>query len=283
MTQITEPQSTRSDWTSSDEQQILNSIERWVEREVRPIARRHDHADEYPLALVEQMKELGLFGATISQDYGGLGLSAGTYSKIVAVIAEAWMAPTGIFNSHLIMAACVERFGTPAQKEYYLPLFARGELRGGIGLTEPNAGTDLQSIRTRAVRDGDDYVINGSKTWISNGLYGSCFALLTKTNPAAEPAHKGMSMFLVERGEGFDVGQKLGKMGYKAIDSAELIFDNYRVSKDKLIGGEEGGGFCACRQRFGTWADQCRRAWSGHRASFTEGFITLFARTAHLR
>ena len=243
MNQVTESTPTASEWTAADEAQILNTIERWVEREVRPIAREHDHADEYPVALVEQMKELGLFGATISQDYGGLGLTAGTYSKIVALIAEAWMAPTGIFNSHLIMASCVERFGTPVQKAHFLPLFARGELRGGLGLTEPNAGTDLQSIRTRAVRDGDDYVINGSKTWISNGVHGSCFALLTKTDPAAEPAHTGMSMFLVERGPGFQVGQKLGKLGYKAIDSAELIFDDYRVSKDNLIGGEEGSGF----------------------------------------
>ena len=124
------------------------------------------------------MKELGLFGATISVEYGGLGLSARAYARIVTMVSEAWMAPTGIFNSHLIMAACVERFGTEAQKASYLPRFAQsGELRGGLALTEPNAGTDLQAIRTTATRDGDDYVINGTKTWISNGIYGSCFAL----------------------------------------------------------------------------------------------------------
>ncbi len=157
-------------------------IDRWVEKEVRPIARRFDQADEYPHDLVEQMKELGLFGATIGQEWGGLGLSASAYARIVTRISQAWMAPTGIFNSHLIMAACVERNGTEEQKRTWLPRFATGELRGGIGLTEPNAGTDLQAIRTLARRDGDHYVLDGTKTWITNGVYGTCFAVLTKTN-----------------------------------------------------------------------------------------------------
>src|ERR1700754_1634379 len=156
---------------NDEDSEILDAIERWVEKEVRPIARRFDHADEYPAALVEQMKELGLFGATISREYGGLGLSASTYARLVTLIASAWMAPTGIFNSHLIMAACVERFGTDEQKKQFLPRFATGELRGGLGLTEPNAGTDLQAIRSRATRNGDVYSINGTKTWITNGVY----------------------------------------------------------------------------------------------------------------
>ena len=223
--------------------QMLDAIDRWVEKEVRPIVKQYDHADEYPEDLVEQMKELGLFGATIGTEFGGLGLSASVYAKIVSRICEVWMAPTGIFNSHLIMASCVERHGTQAQKEKYLPRFATGELRGGIGLTEPNAGTDLQRIRTRAVRDGDDYVINGTKTWISNGIKGNCLAVLTKTDPETDPPHKGMSMFLCEKGEGFSVGKKLKKLGYKALDSAELIFEDFRVSKEQLIGEEEGHGF----------------------------------------
>ena len=140
-----------SSWNTEDERAILDSIDVWVEKEVRPIAKRFDHADEYPHDLVEQMKALGLFGATISQSYGGLGLSAGTYAKIVIRVASAWMAPTGIFNSHLIMATAIERFGTEKQKNDYLPRMARGEFRGGIGLTEPNAGTDLQAIRTQAL------------------------------------------------------------------------------------------------------------------------------------
>jgi alkylation response protein AidB-like acyl-CoA dehydrogenase len=229
--------------TADEEAAMLEAIDRWVEGEVRPIAREYDQADKYPAELVEQMKELGLFGATISPEYGGLGLNASLYARIVARICEAWMAPTGIFNSHLIMAACVERFGTDEQKANFLPRFATGELRGGIGLTEPNAGTDLQSIRTVARRDGDHYVINGTKTWITNGIEGTCFAVLVKTDPDAEPRHKGMSMFLLEKGDGFVVGKKLKKLGYKSIDSAELVFDNFRVPADRLIGGVEGRGF----------------------------------------
>ena len=225
------------------EAQILDTIDRWVEKDVRPIALHFDQADEYPLELVEQMKELGLFGATISQEYGGLGLSATTYARIVSRICEVWMAPSGIFNSHLIMASCVQRAGTEAQKARFLPRFATGELRGGIGLTEPDAGTDLQSIRMLAQRDGDDYVLNGTKTWISNGIKGNCLAVLTKTDPQASPRHRGMSLFLCEKGEGFTVGKKLKKLGYRAIDSAELIFQDFRVSADNLIGGEEGKGF----------------------------------------
>jgi alkylation response protein AidB-like acyl-CoA dehydrogenase len=229
--------------TPDDEAQLLETIERWVEKEVRPIANRFDLADEYPHDLVEQMKELGLFGATIAPEYGGLGLSASGYAHIVTAIAKVWMAPSGIFNSHLIMAQCVERNGTNAQKEYWLPKFASGEIRGGIGLTEPDAGTDLQGIRMVAKREGDNYVLNGTKTWISNGIYGSCFAVITKTNPAAEPRHKGMTMFLCEKGAGFTVGRKLRKMGYRSIDSAELVFDNFSVPADRLIGGVEGRGF----------------------------------------
>jgi alkylation response protein AidB-like acyl-CoA dehydrogenase len=230
-------------FSSDDEEQILDAIRKWLDRDVRDKVLALEHADEYPHEMVEQMKELGLFGATISQEYGGLGLPASTYARIVSTIAEVWMSLTGIFNSHLIMSAAVERFGTEEQKRAYLPRFATGELRGGLALTEPNAGTDLQAIRTRAVRDGDHYVINGTKTWISNGIEGSCFALLTKTDPEAQPRHAGMSLFLAEKGEGFTVSRKLEKLGYKGIDSAELIFDDYRIPADRLIGGAEGRGF----------------------------------------
>ncbi len=228
---------------TDEDLQILDSIDRWVEGEVKPIARQFDQADEYPFELVEQMKALGLFGATIDPEYGGLGLSASVYARIVARIAEAWMAPTGIFNSHLIMAAAVQRHGTEAQKQKWLPRFATGELRGGIVITEPNAGTDLQGIRTVARRDDHHYVLDGTKTWITNGVHGSCFAILTKTDPQATPAHKGMSLFLVEKGEGFSIGKKLKKLGYRAIDSAELVFESCRVPADQLIGEQEGRGF----------------------------------------
>ncbi|TRW18032.1 acyl-CoA dehydrogenase family protein [Glacieibacterium frigidum] len=227
----------------AEETALLDSIQKWVDREVRPVVMHHDHNDIWPAELVDQMAEMGLFGATIGSEYGGLGLPATTYAKIVSQIASYWMAITGIFNSHLIMAVAVERFGTPEQKAEWLPKFATGEIRGGLALTEPNAGTDLQAIRTTAVRDGDDYVINGTKTWISNGLNGSCFALLVKTDPKAEPRYKGMSLFIAPKGPGFTTGKKFEKLGYKGIDSAELIFDNYRIPAANLIGGVEGQGF----------------------------------------
>ncbi|HYB57920.1 MAG TPA: acyl-CoA dehydrogenase family protein [Alphaproteobacteria bacterium] len=225
-----------------EEEAILASIERFLEREVKPHVHKLEHDDVYPAGIVERMRELGLFGATIGADYGGLGLKTTVYAGIVERISRVWMSLSGIFNSHLIMSAAVERFGTEAQKRAFLPRFASGELRGGLALTEPDCGTDLQAIRTVAKRAGDHYVVNGTKTWISNGIHGHCFALLVKTDPAAEPRHKGMSLFLAEKGAGFTVGRKLEKLGYKGIDSAELIFQDYRVPADRLIGGVEGLG-----------------------------------------
>ncbi len=228
---------------TDDSRAMLDSIEKWAEKSLRPVARKYDHADEYPDEIVAQMRDMGLFGATIRAEYGGLGLSAAIYARIVSLISSVWMAPVGIFNSHLIMAACVQSFGTEEQKRCWLPRFASGELRGGIGLTEPNAGTDLQSIRTLARRDGDHYVLNGTKTWITNGVYGSVFGVLVKTDPAATPRHKGMSLFICEKGAGFAHSRKIKKMGYKSIDSAELVFDNFRVPAANLVGGVEGLGF----------------------------------------
>ena len=225
-----------------DQQQFVDAVETWVEKELRPVARKYDLADEYPHEVVEQMKELGLFGATIGEEYGGLGLSAWTYAQIVIKVASAWMAPSGIFNSHLIVASAIERNGTDEQKQRYLPRMATGELRGSIGLTEPNAGSDLQAIRTTARLDGDDYVVNGSKMWITNSMYGHFTLLLVKTDPDAQPRHKGMSLLIAEKGPGYNVN-KLKKMGYRSIDTCEINFDNYRVSKDNLLGGVEGKGF----------------------------------------
>jgi alkylation response protein AidB-like acyl-CoA dehydrogenase len=230
-------------FSAEDEQLILDSIRSWLDREVKDKVMALEAADEYPHEMVEQMKELGLFGAMISAEYGGLALPASTYAKIVTTISEVWMSLTGIFNSHLIMCAAVERFGTEEQKRTFLPRFATGEIRGGLALTEPGCGTDLQAIRMTAVRKDDSYIINGTKTWISNGIEGSCFALLVKTDPTAEPRHSGMSLFLAEKGEGFTVSKKLKKIGYKGIDSAELVFDDYVVPADRLIGGQEGSGF----------------------------------------
>ena len=222
--------------------QILAAVDRWLEREVAPHAAKLEHEDVWPAAMVEGMKKLGLFGATISPEHGGLGLSAGVYSLIVSRISEVWMSLTGIFNSHLMMALLVEKYGSSFLKGKYLPRFATGEIRGGLALTEPNAGTDLQAIRLRARREGDSYVLNGTKTWISNGIQGSCFAVLAKTDPDAQPRHKGMAMLLCEKGPGFGASRKLEKLGYKGIDSAELVFQDYRVPAANLI-GEDGRGF----------------------------------------
>ena len=227
---------------SDEARQILAAIDRWLEREVAPHVAKLEREDTWPAQMVEQMRTLGLFGATISPQYGGLGLSAQLYAQIVTRISAVWMSLTGIFNSHLMMALLVEKHGSSFLKEKYLPKFATGELRGGLALTEPNAGTDLQAIRTRAKREGTVYILNGTKTWISNGIQGSCFAVLAKTDPEAQPRHSGMTMFLCEKGPGFTAGRKLEKLGYKGIDSAELLFQDYRLPAGNII-GEEGRGF----------------------------------------
>ena len=225
-----------------DEALILDSIDRFLDRDVRPFAHDLEAADAYPEEIVATMRELGLFGATIAPAYGGLGLAVTTYAKIVERISAAWMSVTGIFNAHLIMAAAVERFGTTEQKERFLPRFATGEIYGGIALTEPDCGTDLQAIRTRARRDGAHYIVDGTKTWITNAIHGHILAVLVKTDPDTEPRHKGMSLLLIEKGAGVTVGRKLEKLGYRGIDTGELAFTDCRVPADNLIGGTEGKG-----------------------------------------
>ena len=227
--------------TDEQEALILDSIERFIARDIKPVAHELEAADAYPSEIVEKMKELGLFGATVAPEYGGLGLGAVTYARIVERVSAAWMSVAGIFNAHLIMAAVVERFGTDGQKQRYLPRFASGELRGAVALTEPDCGTDLQAITTRAVRDGDDYVINGAKMWITNSIYGHIIAVLVKTDPGTDPPHKGMSLLLPAKGAGISVS-KLGKLGYRGIDTGSLVFEDCRVPADNLIGGEEGRG-----------------------------------------
>ena len=223
---------------------ILDSIERMLDQHVKPHVHRLEHDDEWPADIVARMAEIGLFGAIIVPEYGGLGLSASVYSQIVERVARVWMSLSGIFNSHLIMASAVQRFGTEEQKLRFLPKFASGEMRGALALTEPDCGTDLQAIRTTAVKQADgSYVINGNKTWITNALNGHAMAVLVKTDPTAQPRHKGMSLFLAEKGPGLTVPRKLPKLGYKGIDTAEVNFEDYRIGADCLIGGVEGRGF----------------------------------------
>ena len=228
--------------TLDNDQLILDSLDRFLETEVRPYVHKFDHDDIYPEEIVEKMKEMGLFGCIIDPEYGGLGLSTRTYAQIITRIARVWMSVSGIINSHLILAMLVQRNGTPEQKRKYLPKFATGEWRGGIGLTEPDCGTDLQAIRTTAKRVGDEYIVNGNKTWITNSKYGNTLALLVKTDPTAQPRHKGMSLLLVQKGPGFEVSRQLEKLGYKGIDTCELSFNDCHVPADALIGGVEGKG-----------------------------------------
>ena len=220
---------------------ILDRIDRFLEHDVQPFVHDLDARDEYPQEIADKAAALGLFGATIATEYGGLGLSAEVYSKIVAKTAEVWISVSGLFNAHLIMAAAVERYGDEQMKSHYLPRFAAGELRGGIALTEPDCGTDLQAIRTRAQRSGSEYLITGSKMWITNALHGQILAVLVKTDPKAEPAHKGMSLMLVEKQHGF-TARKLDKLGYRGIDTAAVEFDQVRIPAANLIGEAEGQG-----------------------------------------
>ncbi|MFM0325752.1 acyl-CoA dehydrogenase family protein [Caballeronia glebae] len=226
----------------ANETLILDMLDRFLKTEVKPYVHELDAKDEYPHAIVEKMKDMGLFGCLIAPEYGGLGLTTATYAKIVDRISAVWMSVSGIINSHLIMAMTIQRNGTEAQKREFLPRMATGELRGGIGLTEPDCGTDLQAIRTVARREGDEYVVNGSKTWITNSKYGNILALLVKTDPEAQPRHKGMSLLIVEKGPGFEVSRQLEKLGYKGIDTCELTFTDFRVPVSRVIGGQEGLG-----------------------------------------
>ena len=227
--------------TSENDKLILSSIDKFLEKDVKPYVKEFESEDKYPQDIADKMAELGLFGATISEDYGGLGLSAVTYSKIVENVSSVWMSVSGIFNSHLIMCAAVEKFGTDEMKNFYLPKFATGELRGGIALTEPDCGTDLQSIKTKATKDNKKYRINGTKTWITNSVQGDVLAVLVKTNNEISPPHKGMSLLLVHKDQGY-IPRKLKKLGYRGIDTGEVQFNDVEIPLENLIGTEEGRG-----------------------------------------
>jgi alkylation response protein AidB-like acyl-CoA dehydrogenase len=223
---------------------IVATVRRFVDEEVRPVAIGLEHADAYPHALVARMRALGLFGALLPPEHGGLGLPVAVYAAVIEELCRGWMSLAGVVNSHTMMALIVLHHGTEAQRARFLPRFATGEVRGGLCLTEPHAGSDVQAIRTRARRQGDHYVLDGSKMFITNGREGQAFALLAVTDPGAQPRHRGMSCFIVEKGHpGFRVGKTLAKLGYKGVDTVELSFEACPVPAANLVGGVEGRGF----------------------------------------
>jgi alkylation response protein AidB-like acyl-CoA dehydrogenase len=223
---------------------VIAAVREFVDDEVRPVAAALEHADEYPHALVARMRALGLFGALVPEPFGGLGLDVTTYARVIEELCRGWMSLAGVINSHTMAALIVLNHGTDPQRQRFLPRFARGDARGGLALTEPHAGTDVQAIRTVAQRRGDDYVVTGTKLFITNGREGNTLALLALTDPKAEPRHRGMSCFIVEKGHpGFRVAKSIAKLGYKGVDTAELVFDECVVPAANLVGGVEGRGF----------------------------------------
>ena len=231
--------------TSTHEQElIVSTVRQFVEKEVIPVASTMEHRNEYPHALVEQMKEIGLFGLSIPEEFGGAGVDTTTLAMIFEEISRGWLGLAGVIGTHSVMCDVVAKFGTDEQKRRFLPGMAAGDRRGGICLTESNAGTDLQNISTTATRDGDVYRVNGSKMWITNARHGNTFLLLAKTDPGAQPAHRGMSAFVIEKGApGMNVGRDIEKMGYKGVETCELHFAGFPVPVENLIGGAEGQGF----------------------------------------
>ncbi len=222
---------------------IVKTVHEFVEREVRPVVREMEHANEYPERLIEQMKELGVFGLAIPERFGGVGVSTSCYVQVTEELARGWMSLAGAMGGHTVVSKLLLAFGSDAQQEHYLPRMATGEVRATMALTEPGGGSDLQAMRTVARRDGDEYVVDGSKTWITNARRSQLVALMCKTDPAAAPAHRGISILLVEHGPGFTVSKDLPKLGYKGVESCELTFDGYRTPATSLLGEVEGRGF----------------------------------------
>ncbi len=223
--------------------QIVSAVREFVQRDVVPTAMRCENDDIYPAELVEQMKEMGLFGITIPEEYGGLGLDFTTFAIIFEELSKGWMSISGPIGTHHIMAEVVAKYGTLEQKQRWLPRMATGDRRGGLALTEPDAGSDVQAMETTAVRDGEEYVLNGSKMFITNAEHGNTFLILAKTDRNAEPRHRGITAFLAEKGPGFKVGRHLDKLGYRGLDTCEITFQDFRVPAESVIGGEEGKGF----------------------------------------
>jgi alkylation response protein AidB-like acyl-CoA dehydrogenase len=236
----------------TDEQKaITEMVRQFADEQILPNAEKYDHEDSFPEPIVEQMKELGLFGTTIPEEHGGMGLDLTTYAMIVEELSRGWISISGIINTHFIGSYLLMKFGSEEQKQKYLPQMATGDLRAAFSLSEPELGSDVQAIKTAAKKDGDHYVINGQKMWVTNGLRAGLVFTLVKTDPDADPRHKGMTCFIAEKEPGvsentgdyagFTVPPQLKKMGYKGVESTELVFDGYRCPAENILGGEEAG------------------------------------------
>ncbi|WP_330357641.1 acyl-CoA dehydrogenase family protein [Streptomyces chartreusis] len=231
------------DFLSQDERFVVRTVRDFVDKDVKPVVRELERTDTYPEALIERMKELGVFGLAVPQEYGGTPVSMPCYVLVTEELARGWMSLAGAMGGHTVVAKLLLHFGTEEQRQRHLPRMATGETRATMALTEPGGGSDLQAMRTVAHREGDAYVVNGAKTWITNSRRSQLIALLCKTDPDAEPAHSGMSVLLVEHGTGLTVSRDLPKLGYKGVESCELSFENHRAPGDALLGGVEGHGF----------------------------------------
>ena len=228
---------------TDEETMLVETVRAFVDRDVKPTVREVEHANEYPEAWIEQMKRIGIYGLAIPESYGGSPVSTRCYVLVTQELSRGWMSLAGAMGGHTVVAKLLELFGTEEQKRTYLPAMATGEVRATMALTEPGGGSDLQNMKTTALADGTELVINGSKTWISNARRSGLVALLCKTDPAAKPAHKGISVVLVEHGPGLTVSRDLPKLGYKGVESCELTFDDCRVPAAAILGGEPGKGF----------------------------------------
>jgi alkylation response protein AidB-like acyl-CoA dehydrogenase len=234
---------------TDDQRQIQKMVREFVEQEVYPIAEEMEARDEFPEKIVEQMKELGLFGLTVPEEHGGAGMDLMTYALVVAELSRGWMSLSGILNTHFMGVYLLQKHGTDEQKQRWLPRMATGEQRAALSMSEPGAGSDVQAIQCKAIRDGDDYRVTGTKMWVTNGLRAGLVVLLCKTDPSADPPYKGMSLLYVEKEpgaekfEGITVPPHIEKMGYHGVETTELIFEDHRVPAANLLGGEEGRGF----------------------------------------
>ena len=228
---------------NDDEAMLVATVREFVDKEVRPTVREVEHANEYPEAWIEQMKRIGIYGLAVPEEYGGTPVSMPCYVLVTQELARGWMSLAGAMGGHTVVAKLLMLFGTDEQKQRYLPPMATGELRATMALTEPGGGSDLQNMTTTALSDGEELVVNGSKTWISNARRSGLIALLCKTDPAAQPRHTGISVLLVEHGPGLTVSRDLPKLGYKGVETCELSFDGYRVAHSAILGGDAGQGF----------------------------------------